>query len=69
VALLRSRRPSEAEAWGWPARWKEAAGFTDDELAGWDEAIADPGPGFVYSLTFLVVPVRKKWAVVEMSHE
>jgi SAM-dependent methyltransferase len=52
-----------SEAFGlpkWPRRWREAGGFTDDELDEWDRAIADPDPGFVYSLTFLVVAGQKR---------
>jgi ubiquinone/menaquinone biosynthesis C-methylase UbiE len=52
-----------SEAFGlptWPARWREAAGFTEEELTEWNRAMAAPRPGFVYSLTFLVVACRKR---------
>jgi SAM-dependent methyltransferase len=51
------------EAFGlptWPAHWREAGGFTEDELAEWNRAIAAPSPGFLYVLTFLVVAARKR---------
>lgn len=44
---------------GWPHFWKNVGGFTDEELAEWDAAIADPGPGFLYLLTFIVVEARR----------
>jgi SAM-dependent methyltransferase len=40
---------------GWPHIWKDDGGFTDDELTEWDAAMADPAPGFLYLLTFVVV--------------
>ena len=52
-----------AEAFGlptWPAHWQEAGGFTDDELAEWNDAMTSPTPGFLYSLTFFVVAGRKR---------
>ena len=52
-----------ADAFGlptWPASWKEAGGFTDEELAEWGSAMRDPTPGFLYSVTFLVVAGRKR---------
>ena len=51
------------EAFGlptWPAHWQETGGFTDDELSEWSRAMAAPSPGFLYSLTFLVVAARKR---------
>jgi SAM-dependent methyltransferase len=52
-----------AEAFGlptWPVRWKEAGGFSEEELAEWNRAMADRSPGFLYSLTFLVIAGRKR---------
>ena len=43
----------------WPHFWKDLGGFTDEELAEWDGAVAEPGPGFVYLLTFVVVEARR----------
>jgi SAM-dependent methyltransferase len=51
-----------AKAFGlptWPVHWREAGGFTEEELAEWNRGIADPSTGFLYSLTFLVVTGRK----------
>jgi hypothetical protein len=44
----------------WPHVWQDLGGFSDEELAEWDSAIADPGPGFVYLLTFVVVVAQRR---------
>ena len=52
-----------ADAFGlptWPTRWREAGGFTEEELAEWNRAMAEPMPGFLYSVTFLVVASSKR---------
>lgn len=52
-----------ADAFGlptWPAAWKEVGGFTKEELAEWTSAMAHGRPGFLYSVTFLVVAGRKR---------
>jgi SAM-dependent methyltransferase len=43
----------------WPRRWRTEGGFTDDELAEWDQALSGGAPDFVYVLTFLVVAGTK----------
>lgn len=51
------------EAFGlptWPLRWRDEGGFTEDELAEWSVAMAHPSPGFLYSLTIVVVAARRR---------
>lgn len=51
-----------AEAFGlptWPAHWREAGAFSEEELVEWNKRIAEPSEGFFYSLTFLLVVGRK----------
>lgn len=55
------RDPTEAFGLStWPNRWRNEGAFTDAEIAEWNRAIAEPGPGFLYSATFLVVAARRR---------
>lgn len=52
-----------ADAFGlpaWPDHWRLAGRFTDEEVAEWNGAIVEPGSGFLYAVTFLVVAGEKQ---------
>ena len=52
-----------ADAFGlptWPVHWREPGGFTAEELGQWNRAMSDPAPGFLYSVTLVIVASRKR---------